>query len=150
MLAGFKKFIIQGNALDLAVGIIMGLAFKTVVDALVNEVLMPIIAAIIGQPSFDDLTITIPVRLDSMDRFRNVVAAVRALRNTTTAKVIVGIDDPGRANKRWYHLTVYTDEISVPAFTLQLPAVTVNGVRSVLPPVQFRRTTALGIGPLNC
>lgn len=62
----------------------------------------------------------------------------------------VGIDDPGRANKRWYHLTVYTDEISVPAFTLQLPAVTVDGVRSVLPPVQFRRTTALGIGPLNC
>ncbi len=44
----------------------------------------------------DDLTVTIPVRLDSMDRFRNVVAAVRALRNTTTAKVIVGIDDPGR------------------------------------------------------
>ena len=44
----------------------------------------------------DDLTVTIPVRLDSMDRFRNVVAAVRALRNTTTARVIVGIDDPER------------------------------------------------------
>jgi len=59
MLAGFKKFIIQGNAIDLAVGLIMGLAFKAVVDALVNSILMPIIAAIIGEPSFDDLTITI-------------------------------------------------------------------------------------------
>lgn len=59
MLAGFKKFIIQGNAIDLAVGLIMGLAFKEVVDALVNAVLMPIIAAIIGQPSFNDLTITV-------------------------------------------------------------------------------------------
>ncbi len=73
MLAGFKKFIIQGNALDLAVGIIMGLAFKTVVDALVNEVLMPIIAAIIGQPSFDDLTITIN---DSVIRYGVVITAV--------------------------------------------------------------------------
>lgn len=59
MLAGFKKFIIQGNAIDLAVGLIMGLAFKAVIDALVNSILMPIIAAIIGEPSFDDLTITI-------------------------------------------------------------------------------------------
>jgi len=73
VLAGFKKFIIQGNALDLAVGIIMGLAFKTVVDALVNEVLMPIIAAIIGQPSFDDLTITIN---DSVIRYGVVITAV--------------------------------------------------------------------------
>lgn len=73
MLAGFKKFIIQGNALDLAVGIIMGLAFKAVVDALVNEVLMPIIAAIIGQPSFDDLTITIN---DSVIRYGVVITAV--------------------------------------------------------------------------
>ena len=59
MLAGFKKFIIQGNAIDLAVGLIMGLAFKGVVDALVNSILMPIIAAIIGEPSFNDLTVTI-------------------------------------------------------------------------------------------
>ena len=73
MIAGFKKFIIQGNDLDLAVGIIMGLAFKTVVDALVNEVLMPIIAAIIGQPSFDDLTITIN---DSVIRYGVVITAV--------------------------------------------------------------------------
>ena len=73
MLAGFKKFIIQGNALDLAVGIIMGLAFKAVVDALVNGVLMPVIAAIIGQPSFDDITVTIN---DSVIRYGVVITAV--------------------------------------------------------------------------
>lgn len=43
----------------------------------------------------DDLTVTIPVRIDSNDRLRNVVAASRALRNTTTARVLIGIGDPG-------------------------------------------------------
>ena len=73
MLAGFKKFIIQGNAIDLAVGLIMGLAFKAVVDALVNSILMPIIAAIIGEPSFDDLTITIG---DSVIGYGALITAV--------------------------------------------------------------------------
>ena len=73
MLAGFKKFIIQGNALDLAVGIIMGLAFKTVVDALVNEVLMPIMAAISAPPSLDDLPFTTNA---SVIRYGVVITAV--------------------------------------------------------------------------
>lgn len=72
MLAGFKKFIVQGNAMDLAVGIIMGLAFKAVVDALVNEVIMPFVAALIGEPSFDDLTLTIN---DSVIRYGVVITA---------------------------------------------------------------------------
>ena len=57
MLAGFKKFIVQGNAIDLAVGLVLGLAFKEVVNALVDGIIMPIVAAIIGEPNFNDLTI---------------------------------------------------------------------------------------------
>ncbi len=73
MLAGFKKFIIQGNALDLAVGIIMGLAFKEVVTALVDGVITPLISAVIGKQSFDDLTFTVN---DSVVHYGFVLTAI--------------------------------------------------------------------------
>ncbi|HMQ26914.1 MAG TPA: large conductance mechanosensitive channel protein MscL [Acidimicrobiales bacterium] len=73
MLDGFKKFIIQGNAIDLAVGLILGLAFKEVVNALVDGIIMPIIAAVIGQPNFNDLGIDIG---DSVIRYGVLITAV--------------------------------------------------------------------------
>lgn len=54
MIAGFKKFIMQGNAVDLAVGVVIGAAFKAVVDALVAGVINPLIGAIFGKPNLDD------------------------------------------------------------------------------------------------
>jgi large conductance mechanosensitive channel len=59
MIQEFKAFVTKGDVLMLAVGFIMGLAFQAVVTSLVNNVLMPIIAIPFGQPSFDDLTLTI-------------------------------------------------------------------------------------------
>lgn len=53
MLSGFKDFITRGNVIDLAVGLIIGGAFTTVVNALVESVLMPAIAMVVGSPSFD-------------------------------------------------------------------------------------------------
>jgi len=53
MIAGFKKFIIQGNAVDLAVGIVIGIAFKAVVDKIVSAVINPLIGGIFGKPNFD-------------------------------------------------------------------------------------------------
>lgn len=55
----FKEFIAKGNVVMLAVGFIMGLAFSTVVNSLVEHLLMPIIAIPFGQPSFSDLTLTV-------------------------------------------------------------------------------------------
>ena len=57
MIKEFKEFISQGSALDLAIGIILGAAFGAVVTSLVNDVLMQLIGAIIGQPSFDNISI---------------------------------------------------------------------------------------------
>ncbi|HLZ69736.1 MAG TPA: large conductance mechanosensitive channel protein MscL [Dehalococcoidia bacterium] len=51
----FKVFALQGNALDLAIGIILGIAFKAVIDSLVGDVLMNLIGAIFGKPNFDNL-----------------------------------------------------------------------------------------------
>jgi large conductance mechanosensitive channel len=53
----FKTFAFRGNLLDLAAAVILGLAFNTVVQALVDGVIMPVIAAIVGRPDFDELTI---------------------------------------------------------------------------------------------
>lgn len=57
--ADFKKFIMQGDLVAIAVAFVLGAAFKTVVDVLVNAVIMPIVAIPFGKPSFDDVTITI-------------------------------------------------------------------------------------------
>jgi large conductance mechanosensitive channel len=55
----FKDFITKGNLIDLAVAFIIAGAFAAVVGGLVNFLIMPIIAAIFGQPSFDSLTFTL-------------------------------------------------------------------------------------------
>lgn len=59
MLKDFKKFLMQGNVLDLAIAVIIGAAFKAVVDSFVSAILMPIVGAIFGQPSLGTITITL-------------------------------------------------------------------------------------------
>ena len=59
MIKGFRDFLFTGNIVELAVAFVMGLAFAAVVNSLVNNLVMPIIAAIIGKPDFRDLTFTI-------------------------------------------------------------------------------------------
>lgn len=59
MIDGFKAFILRGNVLDLAVAVVIGAAFVAIVNSLVDNIIMPIIAAIGGQPDFSALTFTI-------------------------------------------------------------------------------------------
>ena len=56
---GFKTFLFRGNLIDLAVAVVIGVAFNAVVQALVNDFITPLIAAIGGQPDFSKLTFTI-------------------------------------------------------------------------------------------
>lgn len=53
MLQEFKDFINRGNVVELAVAFVMGVAFKPIVDAVVNRVVMPTVGLLIGQPNFD-------------------------------------------------------------------------------------------------
>jgi large conductance mechanosensitive channel len=55
----FKEFLLRGNLVDMAVGIVIGLAFAAVVTALVADLITPLIAAIGGQPDFSSLSFTI-------------------------------------------------------------------------------------------
>jgi large conductance mechanosensitive channel len=59
VLKEFKDFLMRGNLIELAVAFVMGLAFAAVINSLVTNLVMPIIAAIIGKPDFRDLTFTI-------------------------------------------------------------------------------------------
>jgi large conductance mechanosensitive channel len=56
---GFRDFILRGNVVDLAVGVVIGAAFGAVVTSLVKDILTPFIAAIVHQPNFSGLMFTI-------------------------------------------------------------------------------------------
>ncbi len=58
-LSEFKTFIARGNVLDMAVGVIIGGAFKAIADSLTNDILMPLLGILVGRVSFADLTLTL-------------------------------------------------------------------------------------------
>lgn len=59
MLKGFKQFLLRGNVVDLAVAVVIGAAFGAVVEALVKDLLTPLIAAIVGKPDFSAIQFTV-------------------------------------------------------------------------------------------
>jgi large conductance mechanosensitive channel len=59
VLGGFKQFILRGSVVDLAVGVMIGGAFNTVVSALVKDIMTPLIAAIFKQPNFSNFSFTV-------------------------------------------------------------------------------------------
>ena len=59
MLKDFKKFVLRGNVIDLAVAVALGAAFGAIVNSLVKDVFTPLVAAVMGKPDFSKLTVTI-------------------------------------------------------------------------------------------
>ena len=55
----FKEFAMKGNVMDLAVGVIIGGAFGKIIDSVVNDLIMPIVSAVIGQPDFSNLYVVL-------------------------------------------------------------------------------------------
>ena len=58
-MGGFKQFLLRGNVVDLAVGVVVGAAFGTVVSAMVKDLLTPLIAAVAAKPDFSAFTFTV-------------------------------------------------------------------------------------------
>jgi large conductance mechanosensitive channel len=73
MLKEFRNFILRGNAIDLAVAVVIGAAFGAVVASLVADIVTPIISIIFGKPNFDALTITINDAVIRYGTFLNTV-----------------------------------------------------------------------------
>ena len=55
----FKEFISRGNVVDLAVAVVIGAAFTAVVTSFANDILMQLVAAVVGKPDFDTLSLTL-------------------------------------------------------------------------------------------
>jgi large conductance mechanosensitive channel len=59
MLSDFKKFVLRGNVVDLAVAVVVGVAFTAMVTAFVADIITPLIAAIVGQQNFSNLSFSV-------------------------------------------------------------------------------------------
>ena len=92
MVKEFKAFVMRGNVVDLAVGIIIGGAFAKVVTSLVNDVIMPPIGMLIGGADFAELRVVL--KQASVDATGNAIPAVSinygVLVNTIINFVIIG------------------------------------------------------------
>ena len=75
MLKEFRDFLLRGNLLEIAVGLVLALAFTMVVNSLVEDLLTPLIAAIFGKPDFSGLTFTINESTFRYGEFLNAVIA---------------------------------------------------------------------------
>ena len=82
MITEFKDFILRGNIVELAVAFVMGLAFAALVNSLVDNLVMPIVAMIIGKPDFGDLTFTIN---DAVFRYGAFLTALITFVTTAAA-----------------------------------------------------------------
>ena len=73
MLREFKDFLFRGNIVELAVAFVIGIAFAALINSFVENLVMPVIAAIIGKPDFSDLTFSIN---DAVFRYGAFLTAV--------------------------------------------------------------------------
>lgn len=100
MLKDFKKFILRGNVVDLAVAVVIGAAFGAIVQALVKDLVTPLIAAIGGQPDFSNLSFTINHSKFLYGDFINAVIAFLLLASVIFFFVVQPINKlTARANK---------------------------------------------------
>jgi large conductance mechanosensitive channel len=72
---GFKSFLLRGNVVDLAIAVVIGIAFAAVIAAFVKDLLTPLIAAIGGQPDFSTLHFTVNKSKFLYGEFVNAVIA---------------------------------------------------------------------------
>lgn len=66
-IAEFKEFISKGNAMELAVGMVIGAAFTSIVNSIVNDLIMPVVSMLIGGLDFSSLKLTIPAYIDGIE-----------------------------------------------------------------------------------
>ena len=82
MLKEFRDFLMRGNLVELAVAFVMGLAFAALITSFVDDLIMPVVAMIIGKPSFNDLTFTIN---DAVFRYGAFLTAAITFVSTAAA-----------------------------------------------------------------
>ena len=99
MFKEFKKFIMRGNVLDMAVGIIIGNAFKDIVDSLVDNIIMPAISCLIGKVDISGLTANIGEIHIAYGQFLNTILnfLIIAFSLFMAIKIVNKINDINKA-----------------------------------------------------
>lgn len=104
---GFRDFITRGNMIELAVAVVIGTAFTAIVTAIVKDIITPLIAAIGGQPNFENLTFTVHHSkfsygdvINALLSFLIVAAVVYFLIVAPMAKVLLRIHGQKVATER--------------------------------------------------
>jgi large conductance mechanosensitive channel len=75
MMSGFKQFVLRGNVIDMAVGVVVGGAFTAVVAALTKDLLTPLIAALVGKPDFSAIRFTVNGSVFALGDFINALVS---------------------------------------------------------------------------
>ena len=91
MIKEFKAFIMRGNVLDLAIGVIIGGAFGKIVDSLVNDVLNPIIGLALGKVDFSNLFVSL-----NGQTFATIADAKKAAAPKAPAKKVASKAAPAK------------------------------------------------------
>lgn len=96
----FKQFLLRGNVVDLAVGIVIGVAFAAVVDTFVTGLLTPLITAIVGEPSFAQLSFTINDSVFLYGAFINTVITFVLIAAVVFYLVVIPVNALIRMSRR--------------------------------------------------
>jgi large conductance mechanosensitive channel len=89
---GFRDFILRGNVVDLAVGVVIGAAFNSVVQSLVKDVLTPFIAAVVRQPDFSKLELTLNGSIFLYGDFLNALISFIIVAGTVYFFVVLPVN----------------------------------------------------------
>jgi large conductance mechanosensitive channel len=92
MMSGFKQFVLRGNVVDMAVGVVVGGAFAAVVAALTKDLLTPLIAALVGKPDFSAIRFTVHGSLFAFGDFINALVSFLLVAVVVYFFVIVPIN----------------------------------------------------------
>ena len=98
MIKEFRDFLMRGNLVELAVAFVMGLAFAALITSFVDDLIMPIVAMIIGKPSFNDLTFTIN---DAVFRYGAFLTAAITFVSTAAAIFFFVVKPANALNSRF-------------------------------------------------
>jgi len=89
---GFKQFILRGNVVDMAVGVVIGAAFGAVVTALTKDLLTPLIAAVVQKPDFSAISFTLNGTVFPIGDFLNVAVSFLLVATAIYFFVVVPVN----------------------------------------------------------
>jgi large conductance mechanosensitive channel len=93
MLKGFKQFLLRGNVIDLAVAVVIGGAFGAVVDALVKDLLTPLIAVVVGAPDFSAIELNVNGSRILIGAFLNALVSFLLIAAAVYFFVVVPVNE---------------------------------------------------------